>query len=206
MSRLAKTYWYFKLLRCMFTGKSLSSAGQFLVKIKPTYTEEKLDGSRGTCAWFSLQLIAYCILGLGCSQFAWQTKDFLQRLVWNYSDCQWGHWSVTLVNFSQQINGFSIPHTTRPPAPLFHHMLQLTHPWPLWADLFKHAQQYCYVQFSLSGALQFVSEISGERWSICCVFAAQAHCRSMSYVAELSCHFSYTLCSYSYIPNTTVYW
>lgn len=173
-------------------------------------SQNKTHLYRGEIGWQQrylrlIQLAADCILYTGTwmlpvclanQGFPTETCLKLFRLSVRSLEC----------NFSQQINGFSIPHTTRPPAPLFHHMLQLTHPWPLWADLFKHAQQYCYVQFSLSGALQFVSEISGERWSICCVFAAQAHCRSMSYVAELSCHFSYTLCSYSYIPNTTVYW
>lgn len=71
----------------------------------------------------------------------------------------------------------------------------------LWADLFKHAQRYFYVQINLFGVLRFVSEISGEHWSICCVFAAQAPCCSMSYLAELSWHFSY-----SYIPGSTVHW
>lgn len=39
----------------------------------------------------------------------------------------------------------------------------------LWAHVFKHAQRYFYVQINLVGVLQFVSEISGERRSICYV-------------------------------------
>lgn len=74
-------------------------------------------------------------------------------------------------------------------------------PDPPWAALFKHTQWYFYVQINLVEVPQFVSDISGEHWSICCVFAAQPPCHSMSYLAELSWYFSY-----SYIPGSTVHW
>lgn len=88
-----------------------------------------------------------------------------------------------------------------PPSPHPHICFSWHIPDLLWADLFKHAQRYFYVPINLVRVLQFVCEISGEHWSICCVFAAQAPCCSMSYLAELSWYFSY-----SYIPGSTVHW
>lgn len=201
MSGLGETYWYFRLVWCFPKAKIIISS-RTISSQNDAYLLRWETALHGGVRGGLLQLVADCILYTGiwilpvCSvnqRFPWKTCLKLFNL------------SVRSLegNFSQQINGFSIP----PPyqtasSPLSRHMLQLTHPWPLWADplsALSNISMYrsvCLEYCSLS--LRYL-----ENTGASAVLAAQAPCWSMSYLAELLCHFSYSLCSYSYSTSPT---